>query len=162
MKQFYQIVTEELSPSSCLQIQISKAQSSPGALSVPAGRQSKGRRSELVCARWGSRAQRASSGHGCLALLCPCWMGAAEPTPQQKHCTTTVFEHRLHHVLELSTACSQPELLMTFFQLPSHPNIPLKTTTVPIHPAVTQFLFMTHFFYQDPVKKQAQKPPSLM
>lgn len=52
--------------SSRFQTQISEAQTSPGALSV-SGRQSKSRRSELVCTRWGSMAQRASCGQDCLA-----------------------------------------------------------------------------------------------
>lgn len=146
--------------SSCLQIQIPKAQTSP----VSAGGQSKSRRSELVCTRWQSMTQRASSACGRLAVLCPCWMRAAEPTPQPKHCTATVFGHKPHCTMpqsQMLPAASQG-FSWLIFQLPCLPNIPLNTTTVPIHQAVTQFPFMTHLFYQNPIKKQAWRPSSLM
>lgn len=138
----------------CLPTQISKAQTSLGPLSVSAGRQSKSRRSEPVCTSLGCTAQRATSGHGCLAVLCPSWMRAAEPTPQPKHCIFSLCGHQLHH--GRAECCLQPAMPShDLFLLPCHPNIPLNTTTVPIHQAVTQFPFMTNFFYQDPIKKQA-------
>lgn len=132
MKQFFQIVTEELSPSllPASKYKSQKLRPVQGFCQCVAGRVRIGGLS------WSAPGEGAWHREPALARtvwpwLYPCWMKVAEPTPRLECCTATVFGHKLHHVLELSAACSQPGLFMTCFLAPMSSKYPIKHYNCP-------------------------------